>query len=162
MNNLKIPKTLSQKQALRIFCRFLSLRYSYYTLLILMSGTGIVLSLTGRTFFAPYGIALVCLLLPSFLNGSANEHTKKENRDLPFSSLFRRYHYSPVLFSSYRISLLLGMFLLFVWHIIQAPALTLCGISLPLLYLAFFLALSPVLAYIIFLVFHQRLMDGTL
>lgn len=162
MNEPKIPDILSQKQALRILCRFLSLRYSYYTLLILLSGTGVILTLTGHTFFAPYGIALLCLLLPSFLNGSVKEQTKKENRDLPLSSLFRRYHYSPVSFSTYRITLLLGMLLLFVWHVIQTPVLTLCGISLPLLYLAFFLALYPVLSYICFFVFHRRLMSGTL
>ena len=153
---------LLQKQALRTLCRFLSVRFSYRFLLLLLFVTGTALTVTGTTLFAPYGISLLCLLLPSFLNDTVEAHTKKENSDIPLPSLYKRYHYSPITYSCYRITIYLGMLLLLVWHKIQPPALTLWGLSLPLLYLALFLALIPVLGYVLYLRFHYKLMNGTL
>lgn len=155
-------QSVSQKQALRILCRFLSVRFSYRFLLLLLFATGIILTATGNTLFAPYGISLLCLILPSFLNDTVEARTKKENSDFPLSSLYKRYHYSPITYSCYRISLYLGMLLLPVWHKIQSPELSLFGISLPLLYLALFLALVPVLGYGLYFFFHHKLMNGTL
>ena len=153
---------LSQKQALRTLCSFLSVRFSYKFLLILLSVTGILFSLTGRTLFAPYGIALICLILPSFLNNSVHERKKEENSDIPLASLYQRYHYSPVTFSCYRITLFLAMLLLFIWHIIQPLELTYISLSLPLLYLVLLLALGSLLNLCFYLLFHRRLMNGTL
>lgn len=155
-------QSILQKQALRTLCRFLSVRYSYRFMLLLLFVTGIVLTATGTTFFAPYGISLLCLILPSFLNDTVQAHTKKENSDVPLPSLYKRYHYSPITYSCYRITMYLGMLLLLVWHKVQSPALTLFGLSLPLLYLALFLALVPVLGYVLYLLFHHKLMNGTL
>lgn len=157
-----IPQSGLQKQALCSLCRFLSARFSYRFMLLLLFLTGIVLSLTGNTLFAPYGISLLCLILPSFLNDTVQKHTKKENSDLPLSSLYKRYHYSPITYSCYRISMCLGMLLLLIWHKIQSPTLTVFGISLPLLYVALFLALVPILGYVLYYFFHRRLMNGTL
>ena len=155
-------QSILQKQALRSLCRFLSVQFSYRLMLLLLLVTGIVFSVTGSTYFAPYGIGLLCLILPSFLNDTVQKHTKKENSDLPLPSLYERYHYSPITYSCYRITVYLGMLLLLIWHKIQAPTFTLFGLSLPLLYLALFLALGPVLGYVLYLIFHRRLMNGTL
>ena len=155
-------QSLYQKQALRTLCRFLSVRFSYRFLLILLSATGILFSLTGRTLFAPYGIALLSLILPSFLSNSLQEQKKEENSDIPLASLYQRYHYSPVTFSCYRITLFLAMLLLFIWHMIQSPKLLFLSLSLPLLYLVLLLGLGSFLNLFFYLLFHRRLMSGTL
>lgn len=155
-------QSVSQKQALRFLCRFLSVRFSYYFLLLLLLITGITLSFVYTTLFAPYGISLLCLILPSFLNDTVEARIKKENSETPLPSLYKRYHYSPVTYSCYRITLCIGMLLLLIWHKLQSPTLTLLGISIPLLYLAAFLALVPVLGYVLYLIFHHKLMNGTL
>lgn len=150
-----------QRQCLQALCRFLSARICYRFMLILLSGTGLFFTLCGSSQFAPYGIALVCLILPAFLTGSSSETTtKKENSNVPLSGLYRRYHYSPSSFNTYRISLLLGMLLLFIWHLVQPTPITVFGVSVALLYLALNLALYPVLSRILFLIFHRRLMNG--
>lgn len=149
-----------QRQRLSALCRFLSARFCYRFMLLLLSFTGLCMSLNNQPQFAPYGIALVCLLLPAFLTGSAPENKKKENNELPLSVLYRRYHYSPSLFQTYRITALLCMFLLLVWHKVQSVPVTLYGLSVALLYLALYLALYPVLGRILYLVFHRRLMRG--
>lgn len=152
----------AQRQQLFTLCRFLSVRISYRFMLLLLSSTGIFLTALRRTQFAPYGIALVCLLLPSFLSDSIKAKKEKENSDIPLSALYKRYHYSPVMFTSYRITGTLCMLLLFVWHTLQTPPLTLFGISVPLLYLVLSLALSPILSRVLFFVLHRRLMSGTM
>ena len=149
-----------QRKRLLALCRFLSARICYRFMLILLSVTGIILTVCGQSQFAPYGIALVCLILPAFLAGSSAETTKKENSDFPLSVLYRRYHYSPSVYNSYRISLILGMLLLFIWHQVQSVPVTLCGISAALLYLTVNLALYPVLSRILYVLFHCRLMNG--
>lgn len=148
------------RQPLLTLCRFLSARYSYLFMLALLSVTGILLSFTGRTQFAPYGITLLCLLIPSFLNDSSKEQTKQENNDSPLSVLYKRYHYSPIAFKNYRIALYLCMLLLPLWHKFQSPALTLFGISVPLLYTALSLAVYPILSHVLFFILHRRLMNG--
>jgi len=150
------------KQQLLLLCRFLAVSACCRIMLVLLACTGFLLTLLHKTQFAPYGIALICLLLPSFLNNSASPKTKKENSDRPLSVLFRRYHYSLSAFTGYRITLLVCMLLLLIWHKIQTPPLTLLGASLPLLYLALCLALSTILGRILFFLFHHRLMNGTL
>ncbi len=154
------PSATEQRQRLHTLCRFLSARLCYRFMLILLSVTGLFFTLLGRSQFAPYGIALVCLILPAFLTGSSPENTKKENSEYPLSGLYRRYHYSPSVFTAYRISLLLGMLLLFAWHKVQSVPVTLCGISVALLYLALSLALYPILSRILYFIFHRRLMSG--
>jgi len=163
MNDLKnISSATEQRQRLHTLCRFLSARICYRFMLILLSVTGLFFTLSGRSQFAPYGIALMCLILPAFLTGSSPKNEKKENSEFPLSGLYRRYHYSPSVFNSYRISLLLGMFLLFIWHQVQSDPVTLCSFSMALLYLAVNLALYPVLSRILFLILHCRLMSGCL
>lgn len=152
----------AQRQQLLLLCRFLAVRMSYRFMLLLLCATGILLTVLQRTQFAPYGIALLCLLLPSFLNDSVKHSKQKENSDAPLSALCKRYHYSPALYTSYRITSTLCMLLLFAWHKIQNSGLTLLGISVPLLYLALYLALCPILSRILFCVFHHRLMNGTM
>ncbi len=151
-----------QRQSLLTLCRFLAIRLSYRALLILLAATGVSLSLSQQSQFAPYGIALFCLLLPLYLNDTVKAETKKENSDSPLSVLYRRYHYSPVTFLTYRITLLLCLLLLLIWHIVQPAPPMLFGISLPLLYLASGLALYPLLSRILFFLFHHRLMRGLL
>jgi len=147
-------------QSLAGLCRFLAARFfSRFSVLLLFS-TGIVLSLCHKSQFAPYGIPLMCLLLPLYLN-SASEQTKKENSDSALSVLYKRYHYSPVSFSTYRRMHSLCILLLIVWHSLQSPVLTLFGLSLPLLYAAILLAGYPVLSRILIFVFHRRLMNGS-
>lgn len=163
MNQTEIKESaLYQRQQLLTLCRFLSVRISYRFLLLLLSCSGILLTLLKRAQFAPYGIALVGLLLPTFLSDSIKQAKEQENSDAPLSALYKRHHYSPVMYTSYRITLTLCMLLLFVWHKVQATPFTLFGISVPLLYLALVLVLSPVLSRILFLVFHRRLMSGIL
>ena len=158
----KNDASATQRRQLFALCRFLSARSSYRFLLVLMTATGILLTAFQRTQFAPYGIALLCLILPSFLQGSVKDSTQKENSDTHMTELYKRYHYSPVLFTSYRITLLLCLLLLLVWHRVQQTPLTLFGISVPLLYLALFLALYPILSRVLFFLFHHRLMNGTM
>lgn len=158
----KTTASTTEKQQLLLLCRFLALRLSYRFMLLLLSVTGVVLTLLRQTQFAPYGIALICLLLPSFLSDPIQSRTKKENSDLPLSVLFRRYHYSPSTFTGYRITLSLCMLLLLVWHKVRTTPLILFGASLPLLYLALCLALSTLLSRVLFFFFHHRLMNGTL
>ena len=161
MNNGKISSSVhTQRQSLLILCRFLAMRISYRIMIILLSATGLFLSLRQTTLFAPYGIALVCLILPAFLGDSVPK--KKENSDTPFSALYKRYHYSPVTFVTNRITLLLCMLLLLAWHMLQHSPITLFGMSLPLFYLALCLILCPVLSRILFFIFHRRLMNGTM
>lgn len=161
MNDLKnISSATEQRQRLHTLCRFLSARICYRFMLILLSVTGLFFTLSGRSQFAPYGIALMCLILPAFLTGSSPKNEKKENSEFPLSGLYRRYHYSPSSFNTYRISLLLGMLLLFVWHLVQPAPITVFGVSVALLYLALNLALYPALSRILFLIFHRRLMNG--
>lgn len=149
------------KQQLLLLCRFLGVRISCLIMAFLLSGTGIILTLFGKTQFAPYGLALICLLLPVFISGSSQD-AKKENRDRPLSLLFRRYHYSLSSFTAYRITLWVCMLLLLIWHIIQAMPLTLFGFSVPLLFLALCLALTTISGRVLFFFFHHRLMNGTL
>ncbi len=163
MNNSEYTTSaIGQRQRLLVLCRFLSARICYRFMPVLLAGTGLVLSLLGQSQFAPYGIALVCLILPSFLTGSSSETTKKENSDIPLSGLYRRYHFSPSVFTAYRISLLLCILLLLAWHMIQSVPVTVFGISIALLYLATTFALYPLLSHILFAVFHHRLMHGRL
>jgi hypothetical protein len=151
-----------QRQALFALCRFLSARITYRSMLVLLSVTGLLFTVLGQTQFAPYGIALLCLLLPSFLNDSVKANKKQENREFPLSALYKRYHYSPVAFTTYRITLLLCMLLLLIWHSTQIASSRFLGMSVPLVLLALFLALYPVLSRILLFVFHRRLMNGTL
>ena len=65
-----------QRRQLLTLCRFLGIRITYRLMLLLLCGTGLLLTAFGRTQFAPFGIALVCLLLPSFL-GDAVEKQKE-------------------------------------------------------------------------------------
>ena len=152
----------AQRDRLFTLCRFLGIRLSYRIMLLLLSGTGLLLTVLGKSQFAPYGIALICLLLPVFLSGAEKEPKEKENSDLALSALFKRYHYSPVMYVSYRITYILCMLLVLIWHLTQATPLTLFGVSVPLLYLALGLALSVVLGRILFFLFHRRLMNGIL
>lgn len=151
-----------KRQSLRILCRFLALRITYYTMLVLLAVTGVLLTARKLSQFAPYGIAFFCLLLPSFLNDSLEKKAKKENSDFPLSFLYKRYHYSPVSYLAYRICLTAGILLLFAWHLVQAVPVTVFGVSVPLLYLSLCLLLPLVLSRILFLLFHHRLMNGTL
>lgn len=161
MNDIKNTTSASeQQQRLLVLCRFLSARLCYRFMLLLLSVTGLFFTLSGRSQFAPYGIALVCLILPAFLTASSHEDTKKENSDAPLSALYRRYHYSPSYFTAYRITLMLCMLLLFIWHKIQLLPITLYGMSVALLYLAINLALYPILSRILYFIFHHRLMSG--
>lgn len=152
----------AQRDRLFTLCRFLGIRLSYRIMLLLLAGTGLLLTVLGRSHFAPYGIALICLLLPIFISDTEKGPKEKENSDLALSALYKRYHYSPVMYASYRITYLLCMLLVFIWHLTQAAPLTLFGVSVPLLYLAFGLALSAVLGRILFFLFHRRLMNGIL
>lgn len=152
----------AQRDRLLTLCRFLGIRLSHRIMLLLLTGTGLLLTILGKTQFAPYGIALICLLLPVFLSGAVKEPKEKENSDLALSALYKRYHYSPVMHSSYRITYVLCMLLMLVWHLTQATPLTLLGISVPLLYLALFPALSVILGRVLFFLFHRRLMSGIL
>ena len=147
--------------SLSTLCRFLSARLCYRFSLLLLFGTGIVLSLCQRSQFAPYGIALLCLILPLYFN-SAAEQTKKENSDSALSVLYKRYHYSPVSFLNYRRMQSLCILLLIVWHSLQSPSITLGYLSLPLLYAAVLLAGYPILSRILTFIFHRRLMSGTM
>ncbi len=151
-----------QRRQLLTLCRFLSARMSYRFMLLLLTFTGLLLTVLQRTRFAPYGIALICLLLPSFLGDTATRSKQKENSELPLSVLYKRYHYSPILFNAYRITSMLCMLLLFIWHMVENPPFTLFGVSVPLLYLTLCLALYPILSRILFLVLHRRLMDGAI
>lgn len=149
-----------QRQSLFTLCRFLSARFCYRFMIILSAAVGVLLTLCGQSLFAPYGISLVCLILPSFLSGSSANDAKKENNDNPLSVLYKRYHYSLSSFHAYRISLLLGMVLQLAWYITQKTPLTLWGVSVPLLFLAVNLFLYPILSRILFLILHRRLMNG--
>lgn len=164
MNHFKKSNLASeQRRQLLTLCRFLSVRISYRFMLLLLVFTGLFLTVLQQTLFAPYGIALVCLLLPSFLNGSSSALTKqKENSEIPLSVLYKRYHYSPVQFTVHRITLILCMLLLLIWHMVQTHPLILFGVSVPLLYLILCLALYPVLSRVLFLILHHRLMNGTM
>jgi len=162
MNDIKhTPATYEQRQRLLALCRFLSVCFCYRFTLVLLAVTGLCFTLCGHSQFAPYGTALVCLILPVFLSGS-QKNTKKENNDSPLSVLYRRYRYSPSVFSAYRISLLLCTLLLFVWHMVQPDPVTLFGISVALLYAVVTLALYPILSRVFYLLFHHRLMTGRL
>ena len=163
MNNQNRTDSSSDKrQSLLTLCRFISIRITYRVMLTVVFLAGVIMAVSGRSLFAPFGIALLCLLLPSYINGAATKPTKKENSDTPLHSLYKRYRYSPIAFSSYRTALTLGLFLLFLWHVIQSEPILLFGISLPLLILALCLALSPVLSGVLFFCFHHRLMSGLL
>lgn len=161
MNHSEVNDSSSaQRRQLFTLCRFLSVRLSYYFMLLLLSGTGLILTVLRRTLFAPYGIALICLLLPSFLSDAVKKQKEQESRNLPLSALCKRYHYSPVMYSSYRITLTLCVLLLLMWHAVQTTPFTLLGISVPLLYLALGLLLPVILSRLLFLLFHRRLMNG--
>ena len=151
-----------QRLSLLTLCRFLAVRLIYRFMLLSLSATGLILTLTHRTQFAPYGIVLLCLILPSFLSDFLNSCIKKENTEPPLSILYRRYHYSPIKVTEYRITLSLCIVLLLIWHKVQAPKLILSGISVPLLYAVLFLALYPILSRGLFLCFHYQLMRGKL
>lgn len=154
--------TKEQRQALLLLCRFLSLRLLHRIMLILLSATGILLSLIARPQFAPYGIAVICLILPPFISGSYTDSSKKESGNTPLSVLYDRYRYSPIALLSYRVSFLLCSLLLFLWYFLQNSGLLLCGIPLPLLYFAFNLAFYPIASRLLFRYFHHRLMNGSL
>ncbi len=149
-----------QRQALLFLCRFLALRLLHKVMLVLLSVTGLILSLLDRTQFAPYGIAILCLLLPSFICGSSSG-TEKKGGDAPLSDLYDQYHCSPVAFFSYRITFLLCSFLLLFWHFLPNTPLLLRA-SLPLIYLAINLGFYPVTSLFLFWYCHRRLMDGGL
>ncbi|MBQ3029347.1 MAG: hypothetical protein IJD26_09710 [Lachnospiraceae bacterium] len=149
-------------QSLLTLCRFLAVRFVYRTMLVLPVVSGFFLAFAGRTQFAPFGIALVCLILPLFLNDAVTSSVKKENNESSLSSLYQRYRYSSVLFLSYRITLTLEMLLLLIWHKVQAEPVLLFGCSLPLLFIVLCLALCPLLGRILFFRFHRRLMSGSL
>ncbi len=151
----------SADRSLSTLCRFLAARLCYRFALLLLFGTGIVLSLCQKSQFAPYGIALLCLLLPLYIN-SSSEQTKKENSDSALSVMYKRYHYSPVAFLSYRRMQSLCVLLLIVWHSLQTPEVTVFRISLPLLYAAILLAGYPILSRVLTFIFHRRLMNGTM
>ena len=159
MNDIENTAT-EQRRRLFLLCRFLSARICYRFILTLLFVTGLFFTLCGQTQFAPYGISLVCLILPAFLTGASPETHTKENGDFPLSGLYRRYHYSPSVFTAYRISLLLGMFLLLVWHKVQSAPVTFFGLSIALLYLILNLALYPILSRILYIILHLRLMNG--
>lgn len=150
------------KRQLLLLCRFLGVTATCRLMLFLLSGTGILLVLLNKTQFAPFGIAVFCLVLPSFLNGSSASETKKENSDRPLSFLFRQYHYSLSNYTAYRITLFICMLLLLIWHKTLTTPILFFGVSLPLLFLALCLALSTILSRILFFCFHHRLMNGTL
>lgn len=152
----------AERRALLTLCRFLASRLSYRFTLLLLTACGIFLTLMGKTYFAPYGIALIGLLLPSFLGGASTDSTKKENTDAPLSFLYQRHHYSPSMHFCYRCSFLLCALLLLFWHLLQHPTLSFCGLSLPLLCLVLSLAAPVLLNHLLFLYFHRRLMDGAL
>lgn len=154
--------SVQKRQSLLTLCRFLAVRFVYRTMLILPAVSGIFLAFTGRTQFAPFGIAFFCLLLPLFLNDTVANSAKKENNESPLPSLYKRYRYSSVLFLSYRITLTLEMLLLLIWHKVQAEPVLLFGYSLPLLFIALCLALCPILGRVLFFRFHRRLMNGSL
>lgn len=161
-DSLNTTSATEQRQRLFALCRFLSARACHRLMLLLLAAVGLFFTALGQSLFAPYGIAMVCLILPIFLMGASREQTEKENNDSPLSVLYRRYHYSPSDSTAYRISLLLCMLLLLIWHKVQSPVIALFGISLPLLYLALSLALYPILSRILCLWFHRRLMNGRL
>lgn len=151
-----------QKQMLLALCRFLTLRTIRTIGVSVLFGIGLLLSLTGHSQFAPYGIAMLYLLLPVFLEGNAPAQ-KKENKDTVLSSLCTKYHYS--LFSAlyYRISYLLCAFLLLAWHLLSPMPLSFAlELPLPLLLLASLLAAYPVASRILYLRLHKKLMDGEL
>jgi len=150
-----------QRQILLSLCRLISLRLLHKGTILLLFATGALLSLLGKSQFAPYGIALIYLLLPTFIGNSTQETAKKEN-SAPLAYLCGKYHYSPSAFFSYRISFLLCSALLFCWHISLRTPLQLGRISLPLFYLAIHLALYPILSRLFFLLLHRKLMDGEL
>lgn len=150
-----------QRQALFLLCRFLTLRLLHKIMLVLLFSTGLVLSFSDRTQFAPYGIAVICLLLPSFICGASSD-TEKKGGDAPLSSLYHRYRCSHAAFFSYHITFLLCSLLLLCWHFLQKTPLLLLGASLPLIYLALNLAFYPLVSYVLFWYCHRRLMDGSL
>lgn len=152
----------TERQLLFTLCRFLAARFLYRFMLLLLSGIGILLSVLGRTQFAPYGICVVCLLLPSFLQDSLEKNKKKENSDSPLFHLYKRYRYSPVSFSGYRISLTICAVMSLIWYKLQPSALLLFGLSVPLLCTLLCLALYPLISRILFLWFHHRMMNGIL
>ena len=152
----------NERQILFTLCRFLSARFLYRFMLLLLSGIGILLSILGRTQFAPYGICVVCLLLPSFLHDSLEKKQKKENSDSPLFYLYKQYRYSPVLFAEYRISLTICAVMLFIWYLLQPSALRLLGLSVPLLCTLLCLALYPLVSRILFFRLHHRMMNGIL
>lgn len=155
------PDNKKQRQALLFLCRFLTLRLLHKIMLVLLSVTGLVLSLLDRTQFAPYGIAVLCLLLPSFICGASSD-TGNRDSDAPLSGLYDRYHCSPSAFFSYHITFLLCSLLLLFWHFLQHTPLLVLGASLPLIYLAINLGLYPVMSLFLFWYCHRRLMDGGL
>ncbi len=148
-------------RSLSILCRFLAARIFYRFSVLLLFATGLILSLFSIHLFAPYCIALLCLLLPLFVT-EPSEEQKNENSDSALSVLYKRYHYSPVSFLNYRRMQSLCILLLIVWHSLQSPAITLFRISLPLLYAAILLAGYPILSRILTFIFHRRLMNGTM
>ena len=152
----------AQRDRLFTLCRFLGVRLSYRIMLLLLAGAGLLLTVLGRSQFAPYGISLIGLILPAFLSNAVKEPKEKENSDRSLSALYKRYHYSPAMYDSYRITYILCMLLILMWHLTQNTPLTLFGVSVPLLYLAVGLALSAVLGRILFFIFHRRLMNGIL
>ncbi len=150
----------AQRRQLFTLCRFLSVRLSYRFMLLLLSATGFILTALGRTQFTPYGIALICLILPSFLCDAVKQKQEKESNDIPLSALYKRYHYSPAMYSSYRITLTLCALLLLIWHTVQTTPFTVWNLPAPLVYLALLLILPLILARLLFFLFHHRLMSG--
>ena len=150
------------RQSLLFLCRLISLRILHRGMVLFLLVTGVLLSLSGATQFAPYGIAIFYLLLPSFLQNAPTKHKEKENHDSPLSFLYEKYHYSPSSFFCYRIAFLLCSVLLFCWWLSLRTPLLFGGLSLPLLCLAIYLALYPLLSRILFFYFHWKLMNGGL
>ena len=160
--NQKNTETRQQKQLLFSLCRFLTLRAIRRISVGVLFGIGILLSFLGERRFAPYGTAMLCLLLPVFLEGNASAQ-KKENKDTVLSSLCTRYHSSLFSMFCYRISYLLCSFLLLFWHILTPTLLPFAGgLSLPLLLLVINLAAYPIASRILFCYFHNKLMAGEL
>ena len=163
MNENKLTQISNNpRQVLLSLCRLIALRMLHKAAVLLLFGTGIFLSLTDHAQFAPYGIALIHLLLPTFIDNATPKNAKKENSASPLALLCGKYHYSLSAFFSYRISFLVCSLLLFCWHFLSNTSLMAGRLSVPLLYLALHLALYPILSRIRFLRLHRKLMDGEL
>lgn len=162
MKSNHTKEAAAQKLQLLSLCRFLSLRVFHTVFVILLFSCGMILSLINCHTFAPYGIAAVYLLLPSFIGNSFSSNTKKENNDTPLCILCSKYHYSPISLFSYRTSHFLCSLLLFCWHITQGKYYFTNRFSLPLLLFLLNLSGHIIVSRILYRHFHHKLMLGEL